>query len=268
MTILKLFLVGVCLLCLDANQKGWQGLSPLHSTRADVERLLGYSKDPCRCVYETQDEFIYIDYATGRCKGTLLGWNVPTDTVLTIKVRPRADKKFSELGVDLEGYVRSYDDAMAAYYTNNVVGITYAVGESGLINSITYTPSVSDNSLRCRGWPLLSIGQALLNPQPFDEYSGLTWPDETGRLDNFAVHLLQQPTTKAYIIVYSGRRARVVEARANAKRAKNYLVKKRGINANRILTIDGGHREQSAVELYALPPGAPPPTPHPTIGSK
>jgi hypothetical protein len=62
------------------EKKGWQGIIPLHSTRADVERVLGRSRDPCNCIYETQEEFIYFDYATSPCKGSLPGWNVPTDT--------------------------------------------------------------------------------------------------------------------------------------------------------------------------------------------
>ena len=263
----KVFLIVACLLFLNANQekRGWQGLIPLHSTRTEVERQLGFSRDPCNCSYETQNEFIDIDYATDRCKGSLQGWNVPVDTLLSIKIRPKADKKFSELHIDLGSYVKSYDDTMAVYYTNNVEGITYAVYESGLINSIIYSPSFSDNALRCPGWPLLSARQALIGPSSFDDYSDIPWADETGRLDNFAIALQHDPKLIGYIIVYAGQRACVGEAEDRARRAKKYLVETRGIQESRVKRIDGGYREELTVILQPVPPGAPELTASPTV---
>lgn len=263
----KVFLIAACLFFLNANQeqRGWQGLITLHSTRAEVERQLGFSRDPCNCIYETQNEFIDIDYATDRCKGSLQGWNVPVDTVLTIKLRPKADKKFSELNLDLNKYVKSYDDTMAAYYANNEEGITYAVTESGLVHSITYGPSVRDNALRCAGWPLLSKSQAFMNPRLFDDYSDIPWPDETGRLDNFAITLQHDPNLIGYIIVYAGRRACINEGKDRALRAKKYLVESRAIPESRVKWIDGGYREELTVVLQPVPSGAPELTASPTV---
>lgn len=245
--------------------RGWQGLIPLHSRRADVERLLGRSRDPCNCIYETQEEFIHFDYATSPCKGSLPGWNVPVDTVLSIKVRPKKDLKFSELGIDEGRYTKNYNDAMATYYTDNERGISYAVTESGLVNSITYIPTLSDNALRCHGWPLLSNRQSFINPRPFDNYSDIPWRDETGRLDNFAVALQHDPTLIGYIIVYAGRQACVAEAENRALRAKKYLVEARGIQESRIKLIDGGYREELTVILQPAPRAAPEITASPTL---
>lgn len=98
----------------------------------------------------------------------------------------------------------------------------------------------------------------------FDEYSDLSFEDEKARLDNFAIYLQKdQPTLKGYIIVYAGQNTPSGEAQARAKRAKDYLVKVRGIRAGRIVTIDGGCRDQLEVELYALPSSVSPPTPTP-----
>jgi hypothetical protein len=239
----------------NQETRGWQGLIPLHSRRADVKRLLGRSSDQCNCIYETQEEFIHFDYAISPCKGSLPGWNVPADTVLSIKVRPKKDLKFSELGIVEGRYTKNYDDAMATYYTDNEKGISYVVTESGLVNSITYIPTLSDNALRCHGWPLLSNKQSFINPRPFDDYSDIPWRDETGRLDNFAIALQQDPKLTGYVIVYAGQRACVGEAESRARRAKKYLVETRGIEESRIKWIDGGYREELTVILQPVPPG-------------
>jgi len=106
-------------------------------------------------------------------------------------------------------------------------------------------------------------------PRKFDEYSDLPFEDEKARLDNFAIHLRQsEPKSVGYIIVYAGRRARVGEAKTRAERAKRYLVNVVGIASKRIVTIDGGHREQLETELYAVPPDLSAPTPNPTIGPR
>jgi hypothetical protein len=46
---------------------------------------------------------------------------------------------------------------------------------------------------------------------------------------------------------------------------KSHLVLTRGINAARIVTIDGGYREQPTTEFWIVPDGASPPQPSPTI---
>lgn len=89
--------------------------------------------------------------------------------------------------------------------------------------------------------------------------------DEKARLDNFAAWLHQHPELIGYVVVYGGRRARAGEAQIRAERAKSYVVNKRGIEAGRIVTVDGGHREDLEVELYALPRDTPAPTPAPTV---
>ncbi|MGI8654026.1 MAG: hypothetical protein ACR2LC_02265 [Pyrinomonadaceae bacterium] len=102
-------------------------------------------------------------------------------------------------------------------------------------------------------------------PTKFDEYGNVNFNDEKARLDNYAIQLQNAPGTQAYIIAYGGRRGRTGEAQARADRAKNYLVNTRGIDAGRIQTVDGGFREDLAVELWLVPQGATPPTAAPTV---
>jgi hypothetical protein len=99
----------------------------------------------------------------------------------------------------------------------------------------------------------------------FDEYGKVTPKDEAARLDNFAIELMQDPTARGYIIVYSGRPSVAGYAQKTANRQKEYLVKNRGVYMERVVAIDGGARVQPATELWIAPSGAEPPKPSPTI---
>ncbi len=99
----------------------------------------------------------------------------------------------------------------------------------------------------------------------FDEYGNIAFNDEKARLDNFAIQLQNEPGSQGYIIAYAGRRARAGEAQARADRAKDYLVNTRGIDPGRIVTVDGGYREDLTVELWIVPSGAIAPTAAPTL---
>jgi hypothetical protein len=84
------------------------------------------------------------------------------------------------------------------------------------------------------------VTRTLPQPRKFDEYSNISFNDEKARLDNIAIYLQQKPETKGYIIAYNGQRARVGEAQARSDCAKNYLVNERGIQSERVVTMDGG----------------------------
>lgn len=101
----------------------------------------------------------------------------------------------------------------------------------------------------------------------FDEYNNIAFNDEKARLDNFAIELQNDPGAQGYIIAYGGRKARVNEAQARADRAKDYLVNTRQIDAGRIVTVDGGYKEDLTVELWIVPTGAAPPAASPTVNA-
>lgn len=245
--------------------RGWRGIVPLHSTRADVERLLGLGSNAGPIsVYKTANESIYVEYATDRCKGAISGWNVTGGTVLQLTVTSKSEQRFSDLDLNLERFTKRYDDAMNAYYTNVLEGIKYTVTPDGMVESVSYIPSVSDSSLRCRGFPAYD-GGATEHQSIFDSYGDLSWENEAARLDNFAATLQHNPELIGYIIVYAGRRACVGEARDRALRAKKYVVETRGIRASRIKWIDGGYREELTVVLQPVPRQAAKLTASPTL---
>jgi hypothetical protein len=107
-------------------------------------------------------------------------------------------------------------------------------------------------------------GYSLIIDRPpsrkFDDYGDLKFSEERLRLDHFAVALDNEPGSQAYIIVYDDTNTRKPAARQRGERAKNYLVKERGLPKTRIVVVNGGHRDKRSVELFIVPLGALPPT--------
>jgi hypothetical protein len=91
----------------------------------------------------------------------------------------------------------------------------------------------------------------------FDTYGNIKFNDEKARLDNYAIQLQNEPGSTGYIIAYGSCTG---EGQARADRAKDYLVNTRGIDAGRIVTIDGGCRSELTVDLWICPTGATAPT--------
>lgn len=88
---------------------------------------------------------------------------------------------------------------------------------------------------------------------------------EQWHLEDFRKSLVAEPDSKAYIIAYAGRADHPGKSRRYAWRARNYLVEMRGIQPERIVSIDGGRREEFIVELWLAPNSAQPPKPTPTL---
>jgi hypothetical protein len=257
----------------DLSQaRGWRGIVPLHSTRAEVERLLGAPKESrgVASTYDTKNERVNVSYSDGVCKkGNSDDWNVPRDTVVSFTVHPNSKLLVDDLNLDKTKYEKQRDPHLEGivYYINREEGVFIDVRilDGGVedVDNITYESAATDDHLRCPGTPSEpSEGDGkVYDPhiRKFDEYSDIPFEDEKPRLENLAINLQREPQMKGYIIVYAGRRARAGEAKARAARAKNYLVNELSVEAERIITIDGGYREKLEVELYALPHGVPAP---------
>lgn len=123
------------------------------------------------------------------------------------------------------------------------------------------------------------LAQSSHEAKKFDKFGNICCEDEKARLDNFAIQLLKEPEAQGYIIFYEGRRyascydsrARIPrrgEAAARIARVKPYLVDTRGVDARRIVVINGGYREEWTAELWIIPKGATPPNPSPTLAAK
>lgn len=109
------------------------------------------------------------------------------------------------------------------------------------------------------------IKKVAIVAREFDECNKCTFDDQKARLDNLAVELQNDPSTRAYVIAYGGRMSPVGQVEKLMSRARDYLVTQRGIDASRLSVVNGGFREDDSVELWIVPSGATAPQPTPTV---
>ncbi len=125
--------------------------------------------------------------------------------------------------------------------------VTASVEISGLVASCQRTASVSSD----------------VDEKPkavkVDEYGEVNEEDEMARLDNFAVQLMNRPGEQGYVIASAGKKSKNGETKTVIDRTRNYLVKMRGLDASRLVTVDGGKTENPIRQLWIVPAGAAPP---------
>lgn len=251
--------------------KGWRSLVPLRSTRQDVERLIGHPTTRGGSAYQTASESVYVQYSDGPCeKGWPFGWNVARDTVLMITVSSKENMQLADLNLDETKYQKWRETHLPnqIHYTNHEEGIDIQADENrAMVISITFMPRAADSHLKCPDASRrLPSGRSQADSfSKFDAYGDISFSDESKRLDSLAAELQRLPESEGYIIAYAGLIAHSDEAKARAECAKNYLVKKHQIKAERILAVDGGYREAREVELYVEPRGGSVPLALPSI---
>jgi hypothetical protein len=147
--------LSVCLafaLPVGPQARGWRGLVPMQSTRADVEKLLGPSADDGYGVaYDLGGEAVTFEYSSGPCtKRRKGGWNLPVDTVIRIRVSASVKPRFSALDIDREKLKKIENTELPGveYYVDSEKGIYYEV-QGGLVITTEYGPAPKDNPLRC-----------------------------------------------------------------------------------------------------------------------
>lgn len=215
--------------------------------------------------YDLKNERVNVVYSDGSCDNSKVEWNVPPSTVIGITIYPQTKLMISDFRTDLnkfEKFINSHNPDSVSY-NNKEEGMGIGTKSNGEVVVIEYFPAAKDSHLRCPKFSPNQLSSDEMAYFKFDEYSNLSFTDEKARLDNFAIRLLREPKMKGYIIVYFDQSMLSGEAQARAKRAKDYLVKARGLDAVRIVTIDGGRREKFEIELYALPSSISPPTLNP-----
>jgi len=109
------------------------------------------------------------------------------------------------------------------------------------------------------------IEKKIIVAREYDECNSCKLDDQKARLDNLAVELQQDPSTRAYVIAYGGRMSPLGQVEKLMSRTREYLTTQRGIDASRLTIINGGFREEDSVELWIVPSGAAPPQATPTV---
>jgi hypothetical protein len=109
------------------------------------------------------------------------------------------------------------------------------------------------------------IEKKIIVAREFDECNNCTFDDQKARLDNLAIELQNDPTTRGYIVAYGGRMSPIGQVEKLMSRAREYLTSQRGIDASRLVVVNGGFREEDSVELWIVPSGAAAPQATPTV---
>lgn len=250
---------------------------PLHSTRTDVEKLLGPPTFE-DSGYDIEGERALITYSAQGCEeGLPGGWNVPANTVVSISLSSTKDLKLADVLVPGKNYEQIYGTHTPHVdYVDVQDGVRYSTVD-GSVQTISYFGSEADDKkLRCGEYKYAAAVPAgaknKFEQYPFDSYGKILFEDAEARLDSFIVQLLDlnqgTPHYRGFIIVYAGRSAHAAEASAVAECAKNYLVKVREADPETIVAADGGYRDEFTVELYIMPNDAYPPRLMPTVSPK
>src|ERR1700730_12778859 len=140
----------------STTAKEWCSIVPLHSTRADVERLVKIKPVRCggnACLYELTDKTVLALYAgepTCRNDDATTSWQVPRDTVIQITVNFKTPQPFSALDIDVTKYDRVPDKELhgLVYLSDYAQGVRMETsGDS--VRAITYYPAATEDHLRC-----------------------------------------------------------------------------------------------------------------------
>ena len=250
--------------------KDWRGILPLHSTREDVERLLGPPQNP-GWIYVLEDGEVRIVFPAGSAR-PMCPAKIVDGTVLMIEVTPKPGLLVRDL--DLQRGFRKFNPTQwkeTEYegFINEEDGLVIRANK-GTVDLMVYFASSTDMP-RCPDYygydheSFVAVPMTCGRLNKFDEYGEQPFEDEKARLDNFAIQILNTPELNGHVIVYAGRKATVAQAQIHANRIKNYLLSVREIDPTRLTVVDGGHREEFAVQLYVIPAGVPPPEPDPTV---
>ena len=168
----------------------WQGIVPLHSTRIDVEKILGAptpeSKGLDASTYKTGSGKVFILYSTGPCNvAPSNGWNAPRGTVIEVSVEPNVKPKLSDFKLDPSRFKKKRDPEVLdyTYYTDDENGISITVNiVEGVVVSISYWPTSKENYLRCPTQTENVYPISGLLPRKFAEYSNISWDRERKQL--------------------------------------------------------------------------------------
>jgi hypothetical protein len=154
------FLIVIWASTFPSPAKEWCGIVPLHSTRADVERLLKVKPERCggnACLYDLPDKTVFALYAAEPiCHNddATTSWKVPADTVIQLTIRFKTPQTFSALDIDVTKYDRVPDKELhgLVYLSDYAQGVRMETS-GDTVSGITYYPAAKDDHLRCSPKP-------------------------------------------------------------------------------------------------------------------
>jgi hypothetical protein len=249
MSDVKRFITSFCLTMAIAtvcHGQGWRGIVPLHSTREDVERLIGSPTESNGITYDLKTERVSIFYSDSACaKGWPYGWNVKRGVVVDIVVYLKIGVSLDQLGIDLTNYTKTTNAQLGGTdYTNKDIGTSIGVRGNGEVEVVQYQPSAKDKKLLCPDAAererKIESGQSAYTA-PLLYYFSVSPREETVRLEFFGDKLKEHPPeSKIYVIGYAGSEECAAEGIIRAGRVKKQLVAKLRIDRKRIAVMMAG----------------------------
>jgi hypothetical protein len=144
------------------QRKNWRGIVPLHSTRVDVERLLGqpppppadgswlYTPNPNIPLYFLADENVRIGYMTSELAARMRCSAIPVDTVIWIEVSLKKHPPLRDLGIDESKFLISDPSNPPnmgfTAYVDLAPGI-YICTADGEVNTLGYYGDATDRQV-------------------------------------------------------------------------------------------------------------------------
>ncbi|CAN5183043.1 hypothetical protein BH20ACI2_BH20ACI2_28590 [soil metagenome] len=101
--------------------------------------------------------------------------------------------------------------------------------------------------------------------QKTDEFGPISDDEMAARIKNVIASLT--PNDQVHIFAYAGRTNVRGYASSTLRQIRAHALKS-GITSELLTTIDGGYREEAAFEFWAVPLGAEPPKPTPTVSAR
>jgi hypothetical protein len=99
-------------------------------------------------------------------------------------------------------------------------------------------------------------------------YTFINLKEAKSALEAFARRLDLEPQASGYIIVYGGRRSCANEQKNLGRLLLEYASGERRIDAQRLVTVEGGFRDETAFELIIVAPGEAEPKATPAVDRK
>ena len=182
----------ILLFAATVQAQGWRGIVPLHSTRSQVEQLLGPPTEQSSTysvVYKTPTETVEIYYADGSPCGIgekYSRWRVARNTVLEIFITPFPGSPLSHFTVDESRYKKfTVGHLSETRYINDREGEAWTMGVNDEVRSISYSPAADDSHLQCPGWPRVNTTNCEYISDPYVSVGDIDFELDKFYLDKF-----------------------------------------------------------------------------------
>lgn len=273
-------LIFISVICSYSQSNSWNGIRPLHSNRADVEKLLGKPDITENGYARYEKQGVAFEYIKKRCQegwDTAAGWDVLVSTILKIYIYQKRDDfgKLPEVDKDLttKNFVRMPYSYEPITWINPKEGVEIVVGDDYAAK--VYIPREADNNLRCNGYAPFAPTRY---SEPHNFNLKLYDPKRDSRevfselIANFEILLyeVRKDTNKkarGYVLLYFDNELSLTQYRRIIIRVENILKRRHSLLPNEITFVEAGLREYNEAQPFLIPEGANIPAPHPTLPS-